>query len=145
MFAALANGTRRAVLRLLRERGPQPVRTLAHHFDVRRPSLSERFEVLREAGLASGERAGRQRMCRLEAASPADVQDWLHPYERYGRGRLRELGQSPPVPRRRARAFRPAGLGEHAPDAAGPPAGGAFEPGPMLAVPPTGHLRYEPR
>lgn len=92
LFAALANGTRREVLRLLRERGPQPVQALADHFAMRRPSLSEHLRVLREAGLVSEERAGRQRIYRLEAAPLADVQDWLHPYERFWRDRLKGLG-----------------------------------------------------
>lgn len=92
LFAALANGTRREVLRLLRESGPQPVQTLADHFAMRRPSLSEHLRVLREAGLVSEERAGRQRIYRLEAAPLADVQDWLHPYERFWRDRLKGLG-----------------------------------------------------
>lgn len=92
LFAALANGTRREVLRLLRERGPQPVQVLADHFAMRRPSLSEHLRVLREAGLVSEERAGRQRIYRLEAAPLADVQDWLHPYERFWRDRLKGLG-----------------------------------------------------
>lgn len=68
LFAALANGTRREVLRLLRDEGPQPVQALADHFAMRRPSLSEHLKVLREAGLVSEERAGRQRIYRLEAA-----------------------------------------------------------------------------
>ncbi|MCX5009972.1 metalloregulator ArsR/SmtB family transcription factor [Streptomyces sp. NBC_00555] len=92
VFAALANGTRREVLRLLRERGPQPVQSLADHFDMRRPSLSEHLKVLREAGLVAEERAGRQRIYRLEAAPLADVQDWLHPYERFWRDRFKGLG-----------------------------------------------------
>jgi len=92
VFAALANATRREVLRLLRERGPQPVQALADHFDMRRPSLSEHLKVLREAGLVSEQRSGRQRIYRLEAAPLADVQDWLHPYERFWRERLRGLG-----------------------------------------------------
>lgn len=92
IFAALANATRREVLRLLRERGPQPVQALADHFAMRRPSLSEHLKVLREAGLVSEERAGRQRIYRLEAAPLADVQDWLHPYERFWRDRLKGLG-----------------------------------------------------
>jgi Predicted transcriptional regulators len=92
LFAALANATRREVLRLLRERGPQPVQALADHFAMRRPSLSEHLKVLREAGLVSEERAGRQRIYRLEAAPLADVQDWLHPYERFWRDRLKGLG-----------------------------------------------------
>ncbi|MFJ5802150.1 ArsR/SmtB family transcription factor [Streptomyces decoyicus] len=93
VFAALANGTRREVLRLLRERGPQPVQSLADHFDMRRPSLSEHLKVLREAGLVSEARAGRQRIYRLDAAPLAEVQDWLHPYERFWRDRLMGLGE----------------------------------------------------
>lgn len=93
VFAALANATRREVLRLLRERGPQPVQALADHFDMRRPSLSEHLKVLREAGLVSEQRAGRRRIYRLEAAPLAEVQDWLHPYERFWRERLKGLGE----------------------------------------------------
>ncbi|MEU9305420.1 metalloregulator ArsR/SmtB family transcription factor [Streptomyces sp. NPDC048269] len=93
VFAALANGTRREVLRLLRERGPQPVQSLADHFDMRRPSLSEHLKVLRDAGLVTEERAGRQRIYRLEATPLADVQDWLHPYERFWRDRFKDLGE----------------------------------------------------
>ncbi|WP_190181482.1 ArsR/SmtB family transcription factor [Streptomyces naganishii] len=92
VFAALANVTRREVLRLLREEGPQPVQALADHFAMRRPSLSEHLKVLREAGLVSERRSGRQRIYRLEAAPLAEVQDWLHPYERFWRGRMKDLG-----------------------------------------------------
>ena len=37
-------------------------------------------------------RAGRQRIHRLEAAPLAEAQDWLQPYERFWRGRLKDLG-----------------------------------------------------
>ncbi|HEX5568202.1 MAG TPA: transcriptional regulator, partial [Streptomyces sp.] len=36
LLAALANGTRREVLRLLRVEGPRPVQRLADRFDMRR-------------------------------------------------------------------------------------------------------------
>ncbi|GCB47151.1 helix-turn-helix transcriptional regulator [Streptomyces sp. NL15-2K] len=93
VFAALSSGVRRELLRLLRDDGPQPVQALADHFDMRRPSLSEHLKVLREAGLVSERRSGRQRIYRLEAAPLAEVQDWLHPYERFWRGRLKDLGE----------------------------------------------------
>ncbi|MGW7426071.1 ArsR/SmtB family transcription factor [Streptomyces sp. NPDC054813] len=92
LFAALANATRREVLRLLRDQGPQPVQALADHFAMRRPSLSEHLKVLREAGLVSEERQGRQRIYRLEAAPLVEVQDWLDPYERFWREKLKGLG-----------------------------------------------------
>ncbi|MEW2252002.1 MULTISPECIES: metalloregulator ArsR/SmtB family transcription factor [unclassified Streptomyces] len=92
VFAALANATRREVLRLLRDGGPQPVQALADHFAMRRPSLSEHLKVLKDAGLVSEQRAGRQRIYRLEAVPLAEVQDWLRPYERFWREQLKGLG-----------------------------------------------------
>ncbi|UGY92245.1 ArsR/SmtB family transcription factor [Streptomyces gobiensis] len=82
LFAALANTTRREVLRVLWEEGPQPVRQLAARFDMRRPSLSEHLRVLREAGLVSERRIGRERHYSLEVAALAEIRDWLAPYER---------------------------------------------------------------
>ncbi|MEV6104662.1 metalloregulator ArsR/SmtB family transcription factor [Streptomyces sp. NPDC051940] len=92
VFAALASPVRREVLRLLREGGPQPVQLLADHFDMRRPSFSEHLKVLRDAGLVSERRAGRQRMYRLEAGPLTEVADWLGPYERFWREKLAGLG-----------------------------------------------------
>lgn len=92
VFAALASPVRRDVLRLLRESGPQPVRDLAGNFEMARPSFSEHLRVLREAGLVSERKDGRERFYRLEAIPLAEVQDWLHPYERFWRERLTELG-----------------------------------------------------
>ncbi|MEV7406082.1 metalloregulator ArsR/SmtB family transcription factor [Streptomyces sp. NPDC091267] len=92
IFGALASPVRRDVLRLLREQGPQPVTALAAHFDMARPSFSEHLRVLREAGLVSEQRAGRQRVYRLEAVPLQEVQDWLHPFERFWQDRLAALG-----------------------------------------------------
>lgn len=92
IFGALASPVRREVLRLLRDQGPQPVTDLAGHFDMARPSFSEHLKVLREAGLVSEERAGRQRVYRLEAVPLHEVQEWLHPFERFWRDKLAALG-----------------------------------------------------
>lgn len=92
MFAALASPVRREVLRLLRDVGPQPVQQLADHFEMARPSFSEQLRVLRDAGLVSERKEGRQRIYRLEAVPLAEVQDWLSPYERFWRERMSELG-----------------------------------------------------
>lgn len=92
VFAALASPVRREVLRLLRDAGPQPVQSLAANFEMARPSFSEHLRVLREAGLVSERKEGRQRFYRLEAIPLAEVQDWLTPYERFWRERLTELG-----------------------------------------------------
>jgi DNA-binding transcriptional ArsR family regulator len=91
VFAALANPTRRELLRLLLDKGPQPVQQLASHFDMRRPSVSEHLKALREAGLITERRSGRQRYYQLDAMPLRDVRDWLTPYERFWREKLASL------------------------------------------------------
>jgi DNA-binding transcriptional ArsR family regulator len=91
VFAALASRVRRNVLRLLRDEGPQPVRRLAGHFEMARPSFSEHLRVLREAGLVSERKMGRQRLYQLEAVPLNDIQEWLSPFERFWRERLTGL------------------------------------------------------
>jgi DNA-binding transcriptional ArsR family regulator len=58
---------------------------------MRRPSVSEHLKVLRDAGLVTDEKRGRERIYRVEAAPLRGVADWLHPYERFWRGHLGQL------------------------------------------------------
>ncbi|MFI0464608.1 ArsR/SmtB family transcription factor [Saccharopolyspora sp. NPDC003752] len=91
VFAALANPTRRELLgRLLATQG-EPVQRLAAHFDMTRPSVSEHLKVLRDAGLVTAERAGRQHIYRLADDALRPVQDWLEPYERFWRDKLKSM------------------------------------------------------
>jgi DNA-binding transcriptional ArsR family regulator len=90
VFAALASPVRREILAALRT-GPQPVHALAARFDMRRPSVSEHLRVLRDAGLVTERRDGRLRWYTLDAAPLRQVSDWLGPYERFWRDRLRGL------------------------------------------------------
>jgi DNA-binding transcriptional ArsR family regulator len=82
VFAALASPARRRLLGLLLEHGPLPVQDLAAHFAMRRPSVSEHLRVLKDAGLVSERRAGRQRYYHLEPQPLQDLSHWLSPYER---------------------------------------------------------------
>ena len=91
VFAALANSTRRDLLHLLLSEGQQPVQQLADHFDMRRPSISEHLKVLREAGLVSERKQGRQRYYHLEAAPLIELQEWLVPYERFWSEKISNL------------------------------------------------------
>jgi DNA-binding transcriptional ArsR family regulator len=90
VFAALANPTRRELLRLLLD-GPRPVGDLASRFRMRRPSVSEHLKVLREAGLVTERKRGRQRHYQLEAGPLMELQQWLSPYERFWREKLAGL------------------------------------------------------
>ncbi|HEX5120605.1 MAG TPA: metalloregulator ArsR/SmtB family transcription factor [Pseudonocardiaceae bacterium] len=91
VFAAVASPIRRRLLGLLADRGPLPVRDLADNFAMRRPSVSEHLKVLKDAGLVTEQRSGRQRLYRLRAEPLADIADWLSPYEKFWRGKLTNL------------------------------------------------------
>lgn len=92
VFAALASPARRELLNLLLG-GPSTVNDLAAHFDMRRPSVSEHLRVLKDAGLVSERKTGRQRHYQLEPRPLMDLGEWLHPYERFWRDRMRALRQ----------------------------------------------------
>ena len=91
VFAALANPTRRELLRLLRDEGQQPVQQLANHFTMQRPSISEHLKILRDVGLVSEQKQGRQRYYYLEGAMIQVIQEWLAPYERFWKDRIANL------------------------------------------------------
>ena len=90
VFGALANPVRRRLLEALRE-GPRAAGELAGQFELSRPAVSEHLAVLRNAHLVREEPRGRHRYYHLVAEPLADVQDWLHPFERYWRARLAAL------------------------------------------------------
>jgi DNA-binding transcriptional ArsR family regulator len=58
-FRALADPTRREILRLLR-RGEMSAGDLADRFGISKPSMSHHFAVLKQADLVSTRRAGQQ-------------------------------------------------------------------------------------
>ena len=67
LFAALADGTRRTILRAVAEDGPVTATTLADRLPVSRQAVAKHLGVLREAGLVTAERSGRE--TRFTAAS----------------------------------------------------------------------------
>jgi DNA-binding transcriptional ArsR family regulator len=102
VFAAVASPARRRLLQLLLDRGPQPVQELADEFAMSRPSVSEHLKVLKDAGLVTEEKAGRQRLYRLRPEPLAQVAAWLTPYEQFWREKLvnlRDLLDSDEEPR----------------------------------------------
>jgi DNA-binding transcriptional ArsR family regulator len=73
---ALADETRRAILRMLRD-GELSAGAIAGAFDVTRPAISRHLRVLREAGLVIDEAQGRERVYRLELGALAELEAFL--------------------------------------------------------------------
>jgi DNA-binding transcriptional ArsR family regulator len=90
VFAAIASPVRRALLDALRS-GPLAVHQLADDFAVSRPAISQHLQVLRQANLVVEERAGRERLYRLQAERLREVGDWVGHYEEFWNGRISRL------------------------------------------------------
>jgi DNA-binding transcriptional ArsR family regulator len=72
-FDAVADGRRRAILELLRT-SDRTAGELARAFgDISWPAISRHLRLLREAGLVTEQKRGRQRLYRLERARIRDV------------------------------------------------------------------------
>jgi DNA-binding transcriptional ArsR family regulator len=82
MFMALADPTRRAILRQLTA-GEATVTQLARPFAMSQPAISKHLKVLERAGLVSRRRDAQRRPCRLEARRLKAATDWLDGYRRY--------------------------------------------------------------
>lgn len=74
-FKALADPTRREILRLLR-RGEMTAGELAQRFDTTKPTLSHHFAVLKEADLVTARREGQTIWYALNTTVLEDVVAW---------------------------------------------------------------------
>jgi DNA-binding transcriptional ArsR family regulator len=82
-FKALADPTRRDILRLLKE-GPLTSGEIAHHFDAAWPTVSRHLAVLRDAGLVLSTRVGQQIVYELNTSVFHDVVEHLWSWMRPG-------------------------------------------------------------
>lgn len=72
VFKALADPTRREVLRLLAQ-GDQTAGQLAARFEISAPSMSHHFNVLKQAGLVTVRREGQQQVYSLNTTVFQDL------------------------------------------------------------------------
>lgn len=102
VFRAVADPTRRDILRLLSS-SRRPVGDLAASFpDISRPAVSKHLRILRQAGLVAETRDGRRRLYRLRPETLAAIGRWLAEVE------SRDAEAVPAVRRARRPAGRPA-------------------------------------
>jgi DNA-binding transcriptional ArsR family regulator len=81
-FNAVAEPKRRKVLEVL---GTQElsVNELVKRLGWNQPMVSKHLGVLKEVGLVSERRVGRQRLYRVNAEQLKPIYDWVAPFERY--------------------------------------------------------------
>jgi DNA-binding transcriptional ArsR family regulator len=78
VFAALADATRRHVVRELAAGGPLTATQLAELIPVSRQAIAKHFAALEDAGLAVSNRIGRESRYELRTDSFAQAEAWMH-------------------------------------------------------------------
>lgn len=90
VFRALADSTRRAMLRRLSE-GELSVGELAAPCEMSLAAASKHIRILENAGLVNRTIHGRTHLCTLSPAAMAEAHAWLACYERFWTDRLDAL------------------------------------------------------
>jgi DNA-binding transcriptional ArsR family regulator len=102
LFGALADPTRRAMLRSLSQ-GEHSIGELAAPFRMSFAAASKHVKVLEHAGLVRRTVRGRSHFCRLDPQPLAAADEWLRFYEQFWRSSLdalaEALGRPDPVTR----------------------------------------------
>ena len=75
VFQAIAHPVRRKILEQLME-GEKPASDLAKPFNISLPAVSQQLNVLKDAGLISERRVGRQRIYQLHPKPLKQVFEW---------------------------------------------------------------------
>lgn len=88
VFHALADPTRRAMLRSLAGSAHKSVSELAAPFDMSLAGASKHIKVLERAGLVERTVRGRIHLCRLDARPMHAGMEWIRHYEQFWKTRL---------------------------------------------------------
>ena len=90
VFAALADPTRRAILRRLLQ-GEASVGELSAPFGISQPAVSKHLKMLERAGLVSRGVDGQRRPARLNAAPLAEAMGWITGFRQFWDGSFDQL------------------------------------------------------
>jgi DNA-binding transcriptional ArsR family regulator len=89
-FAALADSTRRDILRRLSHKD-FTVNEIAEPYRISLPAISRHLRVLERAGLVIREKDGRIRHCKLIVGPMKEAADWIESYRIFWEGQLDSL------------------------------------------------------
>lgn len=82
VFVAISHPARRQMLDLL-VAADRSVNTIAGHFAMSRPAVSQHLRILLIAGLVTEQRHGRERRYHLVPEHLGPVRDWIAHYEQF--------------------------------------------------------------
>jgi len=93
VFDAIADPTRRQLIRLLAETEERPLHELTAQFQMGRTAVSKHLTILKEAGLVLDRKVGRETRYRLNATPLREIQDWVGFYSKFWHTNMLRLNQ----------------------------------------------------
>ncbi|QHW29808.1 helix-turn-helix transcriptional regulator [Paenibacillus rhizovicinus] len=93
VFDAIADPTRRQLIRLLAEAEEIPLHELTVQFPMGRTAVSKHLTILKEAGLVMDRKVGRETRFRLNASPLREVQDWAASYSKFWQSNRLRINQ----------------------------------------------------
>ncbi|MFF2888537.1 ArsR/SmtB family transcription factor [Paenibacillus sp. NPDC057967] len=93
VFDAIADPTRRRLIRLLAEAEEVPLHDLTAQFEIGRTAVSKHLTILKKAGLVLDRKVGKETRFRLNATPLKEVQDWVAYYSDFWMKNMQRLNQ----------------------------------------------------
>ncbi|MHC0038219.1 ArsR/SmtB family transcription factor [Pseudoneobacillus sp. C159] len=90
VFQAIADPTRREVIRLLSEE-EMPISAITSHFPMSRTAIAKHLQILSQAEIVCGRKVGREKRYRLQPESLLELKHWLSYYEQFWNNKLTKL------------------------------------------------------
>ncbi|QUG41815.1 winged helix-turn-helix transcriptional regulator [Psychrobacillus sp. INOP01] len=91
VYEAVADPTRRKLLRMLADVEELPLHEITFHFQMGRTAVSKHLAILKDAGLVTHRKVGRETRYRLNATPLREIQDWVSFYEGFWKERMIKL------------------------------------------------------
>ncbi len=101
IFSALADPTRRQVIRALSEQGPATATGLAANLPVTRQAVTKHLSALANAGLVTSSRRGREKLYQISPRPLTDAVSWMAALGARWDDRLAALRDHVAAPKRR--------------------------------------------
>lgn len=92
VFRAISHPARREILDLL-AKSDCSVNTVAAHFEMSRPAVSQHLRILLDVGLVTEQRQGRERVYHFVPDQLGAVWDWVARYQMFWKVRADRLKQ----------------------------------------------------
>lgn len=93
VYDAVADPTRRKLLHLLAEADELPLHVITTQFSMGRTAVSKHLNILKEAGLVTDRKVGRETRFRLQADPLREIQDWVAFYGKFWNDNMVRLQQ----------------------------------------------------